>query len=320
MSRMICIDLSVLIHKSIFSKQAMLKMKSEGKIPKDRWIPPVDYSYLKNILSILKRIVVKKRDKILLVQDSYNSWRKNFLKEYKAQRKELRDKAIFINWKEEYSRINKINKQIEESTDWNFIKLQNCIKFKDNNEEFGCEADDIFAYCSKYFSKDHEIIICSIDADLHQLTYLPNVKFFNINKKHSGERGFYEIIEKPLEVLSKKIKSGDKGDNISKTVDLNIKKLIINLLDLPDFVEKPIREFFKTYELKKSICYSKLPYPNSLGSKEEFNKIYLPDKECSIKRSLEVFKYKSEKKLKKSRENYQKKKEILKQKQEKALR
>lgn len=338
MRKVVIIDSMVIGHRSIFSWGAQQRLKNEGKL-KGNFITPIGYNYFNTCMSILKKVGITRDDLIILAGDGRSSWRKAFLPEYKATRKELRAKQTHINWDDAYSKVSNMEEQLDQSTNWTFIKLNKIFNFADliltdegkkfsieNNEikydkEFSIEADDIQAVACRYF-KDREIILVTIDEDLDQLMYYDNVKVFNPNIKYKkSKKGFYKIIaefkeenkDKALQILNKKIKSGDISDNIivDKENDTEylaeIRKLIISLLTLPSFVEEPIIKALDYME-NKTTNYATLPCIKSLGKRERFDKIYDKDNIVSMEASIKTYKWKKEEKSRKNKEANEKRK------------
>jgi len=214
---------------------------------------------------------------------------------YKGNRKALRDSHVEIDWQAQYKAMEDFNTHLAETTDWHFIKISNFITFKEiaeslpgqlakveenkipPDETYGIEADDIQAVACQVFA-DREVILVTGDADLEQLAYFGHVKIFSMNTKFKGAKGCYKIVEKPLNVLSSKIKKGDVSDNISvgeeDTEDaLRVRRVIVDLMSLPNFVFDPIAEQLMNLPFK-IVKYSDLPFPRTLGTQEEFDKIY----------------------------------------------
>jgi hypothetical protein len=86
-------------------------------------------------------------------------------------------------------------------------------------------------------------------------------------------------VDQPLKVIADKVRLGDVSDNIlvdkfnDTPEDVELRKLVIDLLNLPDFVEKPIREILENLP-KKELHLDKLP--NFKDCKEKFLEIYNP--------------------------------------------
>ena len=262
--KVIMLDSSVMSFKAAFQAELAAKYRKGGEFQL-----PSHYTYFSSVLACLKKINVEEGDIVILAIDDH-SWRKDYYSPYKAQRKEAREKHI-IDWDEHFSNVNRVNQQIDYATPFHVLRVP------------GCEADDIFSVASRVF-KDREVIICSIDSDLHQLAYYPNVKIFNLNfKTPSGKGGFIKISkDEALKILDKKCRKGDVSDNIliepgEDENDAELRKTIINLLELPDFVERPITEALLNLPIKTEIKWNDLPFQNSLAKRfqEIFDKKYM---------------------------------------------
>lgn len=328
MSKVIVLDLSVFAHKSIFMWNTMMKGKTENS-----FIPSTDYSYFKSIISTLKKIGVDKDDIILAVGDSRNGWRKAFLPSYKGNRKETRDAATEVDWAFHYGKIEEINRKLHFSTDWQFVKISNFISFEElkqtkegkefeiNNYDipgdklFGMEADDIASVATLIF-KDKDIILATIDGDWHQLTYRTNVKIFNLNTKFRGTKGSYIEVKDPLKILADKARKGDVSDNIlvpenDTDKDYKLRYFLTNLLTLPTFVVDPIADVLLNLP-DKTIDYDNLPFPNSIGKKENFDSIYKKENVVEYDKAVGLNLKRKERKLKVAREKAKEKREKLK--------
>jgi len=288
MNKVIVLDSGVVIHRSIFAWGAEKKRRLEKDDKEDPI--PASYTYLNTCYSILKKIGIDRDDLIIVAQDAKNSWRKAFLENYKGQRQALRDSHEHINWNLQYGMINKLERQLNDTTNWHFIKLEEVFNYADlalsdegqrlkieefgnisYDREFGLESDDIQSVCPKFF-KDKEVILVTIDEDLSQNYYYKNCKIFNPNLKsptNKAKNGFYKIVDDPLKIITKKIRTGDKSDNIlvdkklDTERDVEVRKFIIDLLHLPDFVEQPIINALKKLDYNKKVLYDQLPFQNS---------------------------------------------------------
>lgn len=313
---------------------------------RELWISPSDYTYFQMILSDLKKIGVNRDDIIIVALDGRNSWRKVFLPEYKGNRKALRDNQTdFVDWGEEYDRIDGINHTLNASTNWNFIKFNLVFDFMELyfteegqkydinqhkdlfiNESFSIEADDIQAYAVRYF-KDKEVVLITIDEDLDQLYYYKNCKIFNPNLKsvtNKSVRGYYNVVEDPIGIFSKKVRTGDTSDNIivdknkDSKYDHDIRELIIYLLKLPSFVEERVEEELNNLNYNKKVSYADLPFQNSLAKR--FDTIYDLKSVRTYEQSVKRHELKKEKDAEKRKIAYEKQKAKKQAKKEKSLR
>lgn len=300
LGKVIVIDGGNLMFRAILLKGGMLKRKAEGTLPQDTFIAPIKYTYFSIIISTLKRIGVNKEDTVIIALDARNSWRKAFYQKYKAQRKDARDKQEYVDWNKAFADIEEINNELKNSTDWYFLKFDNVLNLLDLlqtkqgeeligedytddmfEKDYGIEADDIQAVACKVF-KDKEVILATGDKDLYQLAYFSNVKIWSFNlKKIKAGTGGYAMIPKPLKIISDKVRLGDISDNIivDKIADTELEQkrrnFIIDLLDLPEWIEEPIKEVLLNLP-KKEIIKDKLPFQNSLAGR--FWEIYKEDK------------------------------------------
>lgn len=295
----ILVDNSSIVHQAIFSWSAQKTRQVEQKLGEDSFILPSSYTYFMMLISLLKRVGVNKEDCVLLCCDGKNSWRKGFYKNYKAQREAFRKSYELIDWGKHYSGINRTIRQIDESTDFHIIWMSSIFNYLDLlntpegekfldieqidalDKEFGLESDDIIAIGVRLFSKNNECVIISKDADLEQLCVYPNTRFFSMNYKYKGGTGVYKPVNNGYKILEKKIRLGDKSDNIivdkenDTERDKEIRKLIIDLINLPEWVSAPIEKILRNLP-KKNSDFSKLPFPKSLALR--FPQIYSPDK------------------------------------------
>ncbi len=293
MKKLIIFDTGFLTHQSIYAWANQFKLKTD-----DSFILPASYSYLNTVYSTLKKIGIDKDDKVLFAKDGRNSWRRAFYLPYKAQRQAGREAHTEINWDEQYAIINKLEDQLQESTNWNFIQFNKEVNFADlcltkkgiefeisdydldYSIEYGFEADDIMALAPKVFP-DHEVILVATDQDLHQLYFYDNLKIFNPKLKsptNKAKKGFYVVENDPLKIISKKVRTGDVSDNIlvdkkNDTVrDVELRLFIISMIGMPDWLETPIINGLEDLEWDDKICYQLLPFQNSLA--KNFDKIY----------------------------------------------
>ena len=300
MKKLVCLDSGYMTHRSIFQWASAKKRNLEQGIEEDPI--PASYGYLNAVYGVLKKIGVTKEDKVLFAQDGWNSFRKAFYLPYKAQRKEFRESHQEINWNKQYKIINNLERALHNSTNWNFIQLNEVFNFadlclfeqgrkfeiEDNNidfsTEYGIEADDIMATLPMVFP-EHEIILVATDKDLQQLYYHKNLKIFNPALKsatNKAKKGYYEIVNDPLKIISKKVRSGDVSDNIlvdkknDSIKEVEIRQFIIDMLNMPGFVKQPIVDKLKELNWNKNVDYDNLPFQNSLAKK--FDTIYEQDK------------------------------------------
>lgn len=256
MNKVIFIDFGIFLFRSIFASL------NNSKIPST-------YTALNMMISSLKKIGIDPDDKVIVAVDSGRSWRRSLDKNYKANRKEAREKFP-IDWDKEFANFDWLLGKIKEATDWNVIAID------------GIESDDIQAVGSRYF-KDNEVILVTYDSDMEMCWHYPNVKIFSPIKKCAGKagKGAYKIPPPNFNVyklLSKKIEK-ETADNLVNPIltqdDYEKRKTIINLLELPSNIENTIRERLSNLE-DKDIHIELLPFQKTM--RERFASIYNTDK------------------------------------------
>jgi len=222
-------------------------------------VPPT-YTYLNMITGYINRLNITLEDKIIIAQDYGKSWRKGIDKEYKAQRKEFREsKKPPEWWKEQYALFDKLFEKLEIAVNWYFIKI------------WAIEADDIAGVCCRYY-KDREVILISGDKDWEMLESFENVKIWSPRSKK------FKNIPYPTNILLEKIQ-GDKSDNLLTKplteAEFEKRKMIVDLTQLPDFVERPIKEALEK-QLPKNLYIHKIPF---MSIQDKFKKLYGTKKE-----------------------------------------
>jgi len=195
------------------------------------------------VIGYLKRIGVTLEDKIVVAED-YGSWRKDIDKDYKAQRKAFRESKEDASWwSEVYKESNEFTEKLSQCLPFNFIKL------------YKMESDDIASVAIRFIEADEKIMITS-DEDWAQLCTFPNVKVFSPHTKK------FKIIKNPEKILLKKIK-GDISDNlltVPKTeAEYEKRKMIVNLISLPQHIEQLIIPVIQTLPIK-NLYLNKVPF------------------------------------------------------------
>jgi hypothetical protein len=264
MSKVVVLDMSVLAFKSIFNYELGLKYKRDGG-----FLLPASYTYVSSLISCLKKVGVDSSTKVILALDD-KSWRKKLCADYKANRKEARDKHTLINWQKEFDSISRINEQLDYATPFHVLRIPMC------------ESDDIASVASRVFKED-ELILATIDSDWQMLAYYQNVKIFNLNFKAPAGKGGYIKVSKEdaIKILDKKCRCGDKGDNVlvypqkdEEGNDAELRKTLVNLLELPTEIELAVTEVLQNLPDKQGIKWDALPFKNTLGKR--FEDIYNP--------------------------------------------
>ena len=143
---------------------------------------------LTTLLQIKKRYA-KSNEEIVIAVDSKINWRKQEFPQYKANRKINRDKDT-IDWKFAFKIRNDLLDALNEKFFFKVIKYE--------NDNIGCEADDIIAILAQYKEGREPITIISDDSDFYQLHGINGLKQYN-----------YKNIQKTWEHASKSLKIGD---------------------------------------------------------------------------------------------------------------
>lgn len=261
--KIICIDSSTLFFPAVFNYERMiLNNQASGQ---DNFVMAPYYVYFTSLLSCLKKIHVDVETKVLITLEGH-SWRKLIDSNYKSQRAGDREKHVLINWDKEFNSLNKLHEQLNESTEFYFLRHPEL------------ESDDLCAIVPKIFP-EIECIIVTGDHDLYQLAWYNNVKIFNVNKKCHGSKGIYETdIKNPLKIISDKVRLGDKSDNILVSIDdepedFALRYKLVNLLQLPkDIEQKGIDTIRDALSIKKENKLDLLP--NFKNVREKFMAIY----------------------------------------------
>ena len=224
-----------------------------------------DYNFCNMISGYCNVLKINLDDLIVCAQD-FGSWRKEISKEYKAQRSDYLTKTImeslFVTEEEskewlqnQYDLFNDLYKKLDESLPFHWIKI-----YKD-------EADDIASCCIRFIDAEEKILVTS-DHDWYQLCSINNTKIFSPYK-----RKFIEV-KNPESILIAKINNTDISDNLlekPKTeAEYELRKKIVNLLELPIYIETPVKERLANLSIK-NVYVNKIPF-NSI--KNKFKKIY----------------------------------------------
>ncbi|GAF78975.1 unnamed protein product, partial [marine sediment metagenome] len=189
--KVIILDWGIFMFRSIYSWR------------NNKQLPP-EYTCLNMMTSCLKKIGIEPMDKIIVACDYGRSWRKDVDKEYKANRKEIREKQTDIDWDDMFDKFNKLADKIQFGTDWHVVK------------EWRFEADDFMAVACRYF-KNKEVVLVTFDQDVEQLAVYENVKIFSPLKKYKGKNGGYKYVKDPYKVLASKIEK-EVSDNLNNPI------------------------------------------------------------------------------------------------------
>jgi DNA polymerase-1 len=136
--------------------------------------------------------------KMVLAFDGYRemTWRKKIYPEYKAHRKQARDKSI-VDFDKFYPVFNEL-----------IVELKSIFTNIYTMKIDGTEGDDIIAILSTKKFADHKIVIVSSDKDMNQLLTNDNIQQYDPIKNRMVES------LNPKRNLLIKVIAGDPSDNI----------------------------------------------------------------------------------------------------------
>jgi len=245
MSKVIVLDGGAYMHRAIFAFR-------------NNYNVPASYTYMRMLVGDLKKLKATLDDIIIIAQDYGKSWRKDIDTTYKAQRKEGREQIESEDWwKEMYGEFNKFFPRVDEACPWHYIKI------------YRIKADDIASVACRYY-QDREIILCSSDKDWEMLLTYDNVKIFSPRTKK------FKKVANPTKVLLEKIQ-GDISDNLltkpSSELEFEKRKMIVNLLELPNHIESEIKEVLDKI-MPKNLKLEKVPYRSV---REQLKLLYLKE-------------------------------------------
>lgn len=242
-TKVVVVDHGGLMFRSIFAWEVSKKF-------------PATCIYMSMLLANLKRLHLKKDDLLILAVDSkQGSWRRNYDKDYKANRKENREKHEDIDWNYMFKQFNELVVKIDIGSPFHVVEINKC------------EADDIIAVSCRYF-KDKEVVVVSSDSDMEQLVAHSNVKIFSpISKK-------FKVIKNPYEILAKKVDI-EKVDNLISPI-LNDEQFerrfkLVNLLELPNEITKKVEQELDNIDKDKTYNLDFLPFKKT---KDNFLALY----------------------------------------------
>lgn len=245
--KIVFIDWGIFMFRSIF-----------GTVSSGRTVPAT-YTAMTMVISCLRHVGITSSDTVIIAADSpKGSWRKDYDSNYKADRKEKREKSG-IDWKKNFEMFWTLLEKLEMYTPFHTISIDKL------------EADDIIAYGCKYF-KDRTCVIVSSDTDYEQLFVYPNVKIFSPVSKHYKNSNI-----DPYRLLAKKIQK-ETTDNLITPIlserDFEIRNKIVNLMTLPKEIEDKVCDRIITLPVK-NWNYDKIPFPSLIN---RYYEIYKTDK------------------------------------------
>lgn len=184
---MILVDNSQILFASVFSQFAT-GADINDPINVVRHITLNTYRFLKEKFS-------SEYGDLVICQDSYNYWRKEYFPYYKANRKKTREQNQ-EHWDAVFAAMKQINDEIAENMPYKNIKIDRC------------EADDIIAVLAKHYCPIEKVVIVSNDKDFQQLLRFNNVSLYSPQKKSMVK------CPNPDGFLFEQIVRGDASDGI----------------------------------------------------------------------------------------------------------
>jgi 5'-3' exonuclease len=261
--KVVFIDWGVVMFRSIFAWEKRQQI-------------PATYTAMTILISSLKLVGIDPQDLIIIAADSpKGSWRKELDKNYKANRKEKREKHN-INWTQQFADFWGLLDKIETHTPFHVLVGDKL------------EADDIIATGCKKFA-DKPCTIVSSDEDYQMLFAFPNVSIFTPVAKR------YKPKIDPYKLLAKKIKK-EASDNLITPIlneqDFNIRNTIVNLIELPEHITNQANGLLDMLPDKHAEYY-KLPFQSLLKRWDTLydkSKVVSPDKVKKKKRKVKEVK------------------------------
>jgi len=171
---------------------------------------------------------------LVICHDSANCWRKDILKEYKANRK-AKQSTDNIDWDKVFDQLTLIRDEIREVFPYKNIQVPRT------------EADDVIAVIARYHCHSEKVLIISNDKDFQQLQDCDNIHQYSPMKKT------FLHCESPKDFLMEHILKGDSSDGIP------------NILSDDDVFVTDKRQKRLTQKMKDSI-YEDLKTTGSVSS------------------------------------------------------
>ena len=238
---MILIDFTQTI---IAGLMAQLKM-NDGEISEDM----LRHMILNSVRNYQKRYSAEYGE-ITLCTDASHPWRKDFYKQYKANRKKSRE-ADNKDWGLIFDTLHKVKMEIKENFPYRYMYVENC------------EADDIIGILTKHAPFGEKVLIVSGDKDFQQLHKYKYVTQWspNLNKMIK--------CEDPDLFLREHILTGDKSDGVPNILSND------NCLD-EGIRQTPLRKPIKDKYLRITIQSDDKYYRNYLRNQTLIDLEFIP--------------------------------------------
>jgi len=218
-----------------------------------------DFSFHKHLMlnTIIGAMKKFNADEVVLAIDDVRNWRKKVYKEYKGNRKKVRDSQDF-DWKAFF-------KYYQE-----FLEELKRLPFKILRIPF-CEADDIVAVLAKHQTKSLNIIVASDKDYIQLLQYKQNKLFDPIKRKFITDSDPQKTLKiqvitgqaKKDNIPPIKIRTGEKTAiklietgkleellSSNEEVNKNYKRnsLLIDFSKIPNVIQKEILKRYEEYD------------------------------------------------------------------------
>lgn len=251
---------------------------------------PSTFVAMRMMMTNLRDTGIHPDDIVIIATDKTHisgNWRAELDKDYKSTRKEKRTKRLDIDWTYEYHKHNDFEKVLKTATPFIVLGIEKL------------EADDIISFGVRYFSNNEKIIIAS-DQDYEQLLCFDKTFIYSPKSKR------FKIVKNPYKVLQKKIEketSDDLNRRVTNEKDFEIRRQIVDLTSLPDFVESKIKPVFESLLEPKLFNTNFIPFKSL---RENFFNIYNNNDPETFEKSKKFL----EKKENKKKEELEKKKQL----------
>lgn len=219
------------------------------------------HAMFNTILSMARKFTP---DEVVLCVDDRKNWRKKIYSDYKAQRKDAREKSD-VDWEKFYESFEEFVGFCRDHFPFYVLKLRYM------------EADDVAAVLARMNSDVKKVIITS-DQDYIQLMRHKNVRIYD------GMKSKFVKCDDPVRALKIKCLMGDKSDNIpaikprtgQKTAEkiADDPKLLKEILEHPDLGEEYKENYKRNIRL---IDMNRIPDSLVSLAKESYENYEIPD-------------------------------------------
>lgn len=179
-----------------FSGMVYMNCHTTLKNPADLTMENVRHYVLEDIRRYNKKYRGKYGQLIICMDNTHNgNWRKHYFPEYKAKRKEGRDKSVF-NWTLFFEYFEQIKNELKEFFPYIII------------DQPGTEADDAIGWLAETKMINEPMMIISADKDFKQLQKYADVKQYSYIVRKQIDESY------PLRYIKEHTIRGDAADGI----------------------------------------------------------------------------------------------------------